>query len=189
MTPPGSAHRELKGLRVMKKLSLASVFAVLVTPVFAETSFLRSLPSEVQKNIEETRVACKEVGKDVTSGDEGFQTFKLGGKQALLIDQSLLCGGCSAGINCSNRGARDVEVYVLQGGRWSKVLSDHNITGDIFISRKPGRREEFNALVVTLYIGNKECPTRMMPSASEQSWEARDCVVRWNGSKFTYKPL
>jgi hypothetical protein len=173
----------------MKKLLLASVFAVLVTPVFAETSFLRSLPSEVQKVIEETRAACKDVDVHVTSGDEGFERFKLGGKQALLIDASLLCEGCSAGLNCSNRGTRYVEVYVLQGGRWSKVLSNHNITGDIFISRKPGTSEELNALVVTLYIGNKECPTRMMPSASEQSREARDCVVRWNGSKFTYKPL
>ena len=41
----------------------------------------------------------------------------------------------------------------------------------------------------TLYEGNKECPTRRAASASAQSYEARSCVVRWNGTKFIYKPL
>ena len=49
--------------------------------------------------------------------------------------------------------------------------------------------QKLNALVVDLYEGNKECPTRRAASASAQSYEARSCVVRWNGTKFIYKPL
>ena len=60
------------------------------------------------------------------------------------------------------------------------------------MSNVPGKYrpegQELNALVVNLFIGNKECPTRRAPDSS-QSWEARSCVVRWNGTKFTYKPL
>jgi hypothetical protein len=177
----------------MKLRALIAAAAVAVLPATSQADEIyRSLPSEAKKVIEETRAACKEVEMPVTSGDEGLAKFKLGGKQAVLIDQYLLCGGsCSAGVNCSNRGTRTVEVYMLEGGRWLKVLSDDeiSITGDIFISTKPGKREDFNALVVTLYTGNKDCPTRTMPSASAQSWEARDCVIRWNGSKFIFKPL
>jgi hypothetical protein len=61
------------------------------------------------------------------------------------------------------------------------------------VSNKPGKYrpegQELNALVVDLYEGNKECPTRRAGSASAQMYEARSCVVRWNGTKFTYKLL
>jgi hypothetical protein len=94
-----------------------------------------------------------------------------------------------------NRDTRDVRVYVLFGDAWRKVpfLETASITGDIFVSNKPGKYrpegQELNALVVDLYEGNKECPTRRAGSASAQMYEARSCVVRWNGTKFTYKPL
>jgi hypothetical protein len=113
--------------------------------------------------------------------------------QAVLVDPVVLCGGCSPGRNCSNRGTRDVSVYALIGNAWRMVLSNQSITGDIFVSYVPGKfgpgGQELNALVVDLFIGNKECPTRRAGSMSAQSYEARSCVVRWNGTKFTYKPL
>jgi hypothetical protein len=49
--------------------------------------------------------------------------------------------------------------------------------GDIFISIKPGSYRSFwaelNALVVDLYIGNRECPTRRAASASAQVLKIR----------------
>jgi hypothetical protein len=82
-----------------------------------------------------------------------------------------------------------LRVYALFGNAWRMILSNDNITGDIFMSNVPGSWPELNALVVNLYIGNKECPTRRADSTSAQSYEARSCVLRWNGTKFTYKPL
>ena len=108
-----------------------------------------------------------------------------------MVDPILLCGECYPGFNCSNRGTRHVEIYV-HNGSWVKVLSNSNITGDIFVSTKPGAYkamgQELNALVVNLFIGNKECPTRVVASSSEQAWEARSCVVRWNGTSCPSPP-
>lgn len=177
------------------KLLLPTVMSMtaLTGSVRAETSVLQSLPHSAQKIIEDTRAGCKELDENKqTSGDEGLVTFTLGGKQAVLIDPMLLCNGCHAGLNCSNRGTRVVEVYVRRRSSWEKVLSNGNITGDIFVSSKPGYKEtgqELNALVVDLFLGNKDCPTRIAASQSEQSYEARSCVLRWNGIRFTYKPL
>jgi hypothetical protein len=117
---------------------------------------LNSLPDNVRKSIEETRAACRSIGADVkvTSGDQGLGRFTLDGKQAVLIDPILLCGECYPGYNCSNRGTRNVEIYV-HNGSWVKALSNSNVTGDIFVSTKPGaytlrknggRRCEFHAL-------------------------------------------
>jgi hypothetical protein len=162
----------------------------------AASPVLQPLPAEVQKDIEETRASCRSVEVDtlaVTSGDSGLIQFLLGGRKAVLVDPIVLCGGCYHGYNCSNRGTRDVSVYALFGNAWRMVLSNDSITGDIFVSNVPGKYrpegQELNALVVNLFIGNKECPTRRAPDMSSQSWEARSCVVRWNGTKFTYKPL
>ena len=70
-------------------------------------------------------------------------------------------------------GTRDVEVYVRRQNSWAKVLSNGNITGDIFVSTKPGSYretgQELNALVVNLFRGNKECPTREAATTSAQS--------------------
>jgi hypothetical protein len=168
------------------------------TPSSAQvsSSVLQSLPANVQKDIEETRARCQQaVDKvpSVPSGDGGLVTFNVSGKQAVLIDPKLLCDGCYHGVNCSNRDTRDVSIYMLFGNAWKKVLSNENITGDIFVSYVPGiyrpEGQELNALVLDLYVGNKECPTRRAASSSAQSYEARTCVVRWHGAKFTYKPL
>jgi hypothetical protein len=163
-----------------------------------EATLLQSLPAGVQKDIEETRTSCRSIGIKtlaVTSGDDGLVKFSLGGRKAVLVDEIILCGGCYAGFNCSNRGTRGVRVYALFGNAWRKVpfLETASIMGDIFISYVPGKYrpegQELNALVVKLFMGNKECPTRPAPDSAAQSWEARTCVVRWDGTKFTYKPL
>jgi hypothetical protein len=164
------------------------------------SSVLQSLPAEVQKRIEETRTSCRSIYNEtvtsgVTSGDSGLIQFLLGGRKAVLVDDIDLCGGCYKGANCTNRGTRHVRVYALFGNAWRKVpfLEDASITGDILVSYVPGQPrpegQKLNALVVVLFIGNKECPTRRAGSMSEQSWEARSCVVKWNGTKFTYRPL
>lgn len=182
----------------MKKLLLAAVALsmVVATSAVAEDSVLRSLPTDVQKHIEETRASCRSVDVDtlaVTSGDDGLIQFLLGNRKAVLVDDSVLCGGCYKGYNCTNRGTRDVRVYALFGNAWRTFLETESITGDVFVSYVPGKYrpegQKLNALVVNLFIGNKECPTRQAASASAQSWEARSCVVRWNGTKYTYKPL
>jgi hypothetical protein len=161
-------------------------------------SLLESLPAEVQKGIEEIRASCRSVDVEtlaVTSGDSGLIQFLLGDRKAVLVDDIVLCGGCYKGYNCSNRGTRHVRVYALFGNAWRKVpfLETASITGDVFVSYVPGKYrpegQKLNALVVDLYEGNKECPTRRAASASAQSYEARSCVVRWNGTKFIYKPL
>jgi len=178
----------------IKSIIAGLLLSVTALPAIAETSLLKSLPDKVQKSIEETRAACRGISDDVkvTSGDGGLVTFTLDGKQAVLVDPILLCAECYPGSNCSNRGTRNVEIYV-HGNAWVKVLSNGNITGDIFVSTKPGAYspmgQELNALVVNLFVGNRECPTRIAATTSEQSWEARSCVVRWNGTRFTYKPL
>jgi hypothetical protein len=159
----------------------------------SDSSILRSLPAEVQKDIEETRTSCRSTDNEINSGDSGLIQFLLGGRKAVLVDNIDLCGGCYHGYNCTNRGTRFVRLYALFGNAWRMVLSNDNITGDIFVSNVPGKYrpegQQLNALVVNLFIGNKECPTRRAGSMSEQSWETRSCVVRWNGTKFTYKPL
>ena len=160
-------------------------------------SLLESLPAEVQKHIEETRASCREaVDVDtlaVTSGDQGLIQFLLGNRKAVLVDDKVLCGGCYKSYNCTNRGTRDVRVYALFGNAWRTFLETESITGDIFVSYVPGKYgpegQELNALVVDLFFGNKECPTRSAPTMSAQWYEKRSCVVRWNGIKFTYRPL
>jgi hypothetical protein len=181
----------------MKKLLLAAgaLSIVVVTPAVAENLVLRSLPTDVQKDIEETRARCQQASDNVPQDDLGLVTFTVSGKQAVLVDPKLFCDGCYHGFNCTNRDTRDVRVYVLFGDAWRKVpfLETASITGDIFVSFVPGKfrpeGQELNALVVELYEDNKECPTRNAGSASAQSYEARSCVVRWNGTRFTYKPL
>ena len=173
-------------------LVLSVLWIGVVTCATAENSVLRSLPTDVQKDIEETRSNCRGLNYDgalaVTSGDDGLIQFLLGDRKAVLVDPIVLCGGCSKGASCDNRGMRLVRVYALTENAWRMVLSNESITGDIFVSYVPGS-EELNALVANLFFGNKECPTRRAPDMSSQSRWARSCVVRWNGSKFTYKPL
>jgi hypothetical protein len=192
----------------MNKLLFATVAAgaLVSTAAQSQTTYvppnqrielLRSLPTEAQKRIKDVRASCKETLEHSTTGEEGLIQFLLDGKRAVMLDGVALCGGsCAAGVNCSNRGTRTVEVYWLQGTVWTRVLLEESFTGDIFISYKPGRphnpeaNRELNALVADVYYReSNDCPTKRAPDASSQSWEARTCVVRWHGGKFIYKPL
>jgi hypothetical protein len=156
-------------MRFPTTLAAVALLIVVATPAAAENSVLRSLPADVQKDIEETRARCQQAIDNVPSGDWGLPHFTLGGRKAVLVDPKLLCDGCYKGYNCTNRGTRDVRVYVLFRDAWKKFLSDEAITGDIFVSYVPGKYRpegrKLNALVVDLFIGNKECPTRHAPSA------------------------
>ena len=70
------------------------------------SSVLQSLPTEVQKNIEQVRTSCREyfagMGVDpsqsipyvpprVSSGDEGLNLFTLSGSQAVMVSDLHLC--------------------------------------------------------------------------------------------------
>jgi hypothetical protein len=104
----------------------------------SDSSILRSLPAEVQKDIEETRTSCRSTDNEINSGDRGLIQFLLRSRKAVLVDNIELCGGCYHGYNCTNRGTRFVRVYALFGHAWRMVLSNDNITGDIFVSNVPG---------------------------------------------------
>ena len=165
-------------------------------------SLLGSLPAEVQKDIGDIRARCRVhlVNADetrVSSGDEGLEVFTVSGVQAVMIDERELCDGCFKGANCSNRGSYDVTIYLRSGKAWRKALSTE-ATGSVFLSTDRVKDPAaFKALVLNVFGGNKDCPTRDIPlgrvgkerlflPAWKQSCAA---VVKWNGTKFTYKPL
>src|SRR5262245_3810446 len=146
-------------MRPMKKLLLVAAALAVASAAAAETTLLQSMPSKVRKEVEDVRASCKEADLDsVTEGGYGLVEFKLSGNWAVLVDHSLLCGGCRAGVNCSNRGTRGVAIYMRRGDKWVRVFSDEDaqvsITGDIFISLKPGKKEDLNALVLSFFSGN-----------------------------------
>jgi hypothetical protein len=54
----------------------------------------------------------------------------------------------------------------------------------------------FKALVLNVFSGNKDCPTRdVVVREGRESYvfpawkQSCTAVVKWNGTKFTYKPL
>ena len=104
------------------------------------SSILQSLPAEVQKNIEDTRAACREyftsIGIDpsqsggyveprVSSGDGGLMLFTVSGSQAVIVSDLHLCGDqCIKGVTCSTAGGsgfnrraiRTMGIPVKRGG-------------------------------------------------------------------------
>jgi hypothetical protein len=175
-----------------------------------DAPLLRSLPTEVQGEIEGVRARCPEYidsvkgidsveGSDytpqvVTSGDGGLIQFTLSGAQAVMVDDVELCGGASfKGVNYSNRGSHSVVVYVRSRNSWRKILST-DAGEKVFLSVDDN--SGFKALVMSVLGGNKGCPTRPVlvreggKSHVYQSWKHYcDVVVRWDGTGFTYRPL
>jgi hypothetical protein len=164
------------------------------------SSLLQSLPAEVQKNIEQVRTACREywnnIGADpsqpispftpevrrVSSGDDGLILFTVSGTQAVMVSNLELCGGqCLKGAVCSTVGSYDINIYVRTGHAWRNALSTR--VGAAFLSTDKETHTKFNALVLSVSgADDKNCRV--------QFWKQYcDMVVKWDGKKFTFKPL
>jgi hypothetical protein len=179
----------------------------------SSSPILESLPAEVQKDIESVRAACREqLGADasqswidpfangvfrVSSGDEGLTDFTVSGAQAVMVSNLELCGGgCFKGANCSNRASYDIAIYIRSGKVWRKALSTEAV-GTVFLSLDGlDDPPKFKAMVLSVFSGNKDCPTRDVVEVREgkrvvfPAWkQSCDAIVKWNGTKFTYEPL
>ena len=154
----------------------------------AETpsSVLRTLPTDVQKDIERIRAACREQlgpGTPVISGDEGLRTFTISGAQAVLIDELNFCaeGQCIHGVNCATGFTHSVAIYVRSGKTWRKALSTF-ASAPIFLSIEYST-EKFRLMVLHVFAGDWGCPDR------GKLRETCPAIVRWDGTKFTLKLL
>jgi hypothetical protein len=177
----------------------------------SSSPILESLPAEVQKDIESVRAACREqLGyrksesfdpfasgvPRVSSGDDGLSLFTVSGAQAVMVSNLELCGSeCFKAANCSNRGSYGIAIYVRSGNAWRKALSTEAV-GDVFLSIDWLNSNRFNALVLSVFSGDKDCPTHdVVVREGEQSYvfpawkQSCDAIVKWNGTKFTYEPL
>lgn len=168
------------------------------------SSVLRSLPADLQRQIEESRAACREhltqtddSSTKVTEGDEGLSLFTVSGQQAVLISDVEICGGkCLRGANCTNRNSYGVAIYIrAKTGSWRKALSTDAV-GNIFLSTDWLHGDRFKVLILSVFSGNKDCPTRDVSvregneSYVMPAWkQSCDAVIKWDGTKFTYKPL
>jgi hypothetical protein len=147
---------------------------------------LRTLPTDVQKNIERIRTTCREeLGRDapVTSGDEGLRTFTISGAQAVLIDELNFCadGQCIHGVNCATGFTHSVAIYVRSGKSWKKALSTF-ASEPIFLSIE-NSTEKFRLMVLHVFAGEWGCPDR------GKLRETCPVIVRWDGTKFIFNLL
>jgi hypothetical protein len=115
-----------------------------------------------------------------------------------MVSDLGLCGlsECDRRVICSNRGSYTVAIYVRSGKAWRKALSTE-ATGRVFLSTDWLKTPPaFKALVLNVFSGNKDCPTRDITYRKGKetyvfpAWK-QSCaaVVKWNGTRFTYKPL
>jgi hypothetical protein len=176
--------------KLLKPLSVAALSAM-IAPVAAETSILRSLPSTVQKEIQEVRESCPADEKN-TSGDDGLQTFTVSGAQAVLVDSLNFCGGqqtCFHGINCATGYTHSVAIYIRRGNAWKKSFSV-DATEPVFLSVESYvENPKFRALVLSIHAGDLGCPVRDKDDPTAWKKEKCDLVVKWDGTKFAQKPL
>jgi hypothetical protein len=173
----------------VKKLLMIAVLVTLAAEAHAETSVLRSLPTATQKQIENIRAECRGADLTTTSGDEGLSPFTLSGAQAVMVDGLNFCDGgqCNHGINCATGYSHSLEVYVRSGNAWRKALST-NATEPVFLSVEP-YTEKFRALVLSVHGGDEGCPVRNKNDPTAWKREKCDFVVKWDGTKFVWKPL
>jgi hypothetical protein len=73
---------------------------------------------------------------------------------------------------------------------------DTDVVGDIFLSTDLVKSGEFKVMVLSVFSGNKDCPTRDVKVREGResyvfpAWkQSCDAVVRWDGTKFTFKAL
>jgi hypothetical protein len=173
--------RPLATTALLMALAVPTVGARAETPSF----ILRTLPADVQKNIERIRAVCRESGPDtpVTSGDEGLRTFTISGEQAVLVDELNFCadGQCIHGVNCATGFTHSVAIYVRSGSTWRKALSTF-ASEPVFLSTEYGT-EKFRLMVLHVFAGDWGCPDR------GKLRETCPAIVRWDGTKFTFKLL
>jgi hypothetical protein len=192
-------------------LALSLVTAQAATPLemsgVDSQPIFTSLPREAQNRIENVRASCREYLKDlepdqrakyssVTTGAEGLVTFLVSGMTAVIVDDMALCGGeCLRGANCTNRNSYGVSIYVRRGNYWTRELSTDAV-GSVFLSVKWPGPPEFKALVLSVFSGNKDCPTHDVRITEKgetytiPAWkQSCDALVKWDGKKFVYKPL
>jgi hypothetical protein len=125
-----------------------------------------------------------------TSGDEGLATFTVSGAQAVVVDELKFCGGgqCTHGVNCATGYTHSVAIYVRYGNVWRKSFSV-DATEPIFLSIEP-YADNFRALVLSVHAGwDLGCPVRNKNDLTAWKREKCDFVVKWDGTKFTHKPL
>jgi hypothetical protein len=88
-------------------------------------------------------------------------------------------------------------IYIRSRSVWRKALSTQAV-GSFFLSIDGWKEPPaFKALVLSVFGGNKDCATHDIPLGKEgkerlffPAWkQSCDAVVKWNGTKFTYKPL
>jgi hypothetical protein len=146
----------------------------------AETSILRSLPANVQKEIEDVRDACSEQliseGEPdwVIHPDDGLSRFTVSGRQAIMINYGNVCGESKGwkGITYTNRGSSTLDIYVASSVRsktiWKKAFSTdatavflstiyYTVNTDGTVKFNDGSAV-FKALVVRVFLGSEECP-------------------------------
>jgi hypothetical protein len=149
-------------------------------------SALRLLPIQVQKEIEEARASCRELGvrADAIYDDAGVTRFTLhGGTDAVMVNDGEVCGGERIkGANCSTGGCA-VAVYARVRGAWRNVLAGRN---DPFVSADWTRDPPaLRILVVSLYGDAPECPVREanLRAHGSTAWKHGQCdvVARWDG--------
>jgi tetratricopeptide (TPR) repeat protein len=161
------------------------------TGATTEAPILRSLPSDVQRQIEEVRQSCPPSDEYVTKGDEGLRTFTVSGAQAVLVDELNFCGWglrCLHGVNCATGFTHSVAIYVRYGKAWRKSFSV-DATEHIFLSIEP-YSDTFRALVLSVHAGwDLGCPVRNKNDPTAWKREKCDFVVKWDGSRFVHKPL
>jgi hypothetical protein len=127
-------------------VTLGLLLSTVASYAVAEAPILKSLPSDVQKEIGGLRQSCRELGPatsdytppKVTKDDEGLITFTASGAQAVLVDELNFCGdgGCIHGVNCATGYTHNVAIYVHSRGIWKKSFSV-DATEPIFLSTEP----------------------------------------------------
>lgn len=151
-----STNKDAKeGIAALETLAATSESA-------AHASILKSLPSDVQKEIEGVRQSCRELGPAtsdytpprVTEGDEGLVTFKVSDGQAVLVDELNFCGDgfeCIHGVNCATGYTHDINIYVRSGRVWRNALSTF-ASEPIFLSIEHST-EKFRLMVLHVFAG------------------------------------
>ena len=85
--------------------------------------------------------------------------------------------------NCTpTTGGYSVAIYIRSRNTWREAFSTSAI-GSVFLSVNDN--DSFKALVLNIFSGDKNCPTY---DNCYWKWPCA-VVVKWNGTKFIYKPL